>query len=135
MAVIPRCSKLRGLEKISLRSTGSNRALCYASYSVRANKIQLADTVPVNIGSVVLHGVLYSDTDIISPAGSDDGTRILAVNKKALSRSVTIWVACGVGNFKTIRDSVASGRVLLIKICGNAVTATPARSCQGPVRA
>lgn len=82
--------------------------------------------MPVHTSSVVCHTVRDSDAKSVSPAGSDNGTWQLAVDEEALLRTITIRVASGVGDFKTVRNSFTSGWVLLIKVGGNAVSVAPA---------
>lgn len=82
--------------------------------------------MPVHTSSIVLHTVRDSDAKSVSPAGSDNGAWQLAVDKEALLRTITVRVAGGVGDFKVVRNSVTSGRVLLVKVGGNAVSVAPA---------
>lgn len=80
----------------------------------------------MDASTIVLHVVGDGDAEVITPSCTDNRARVLAVDEQACLLVTTIGSTGSVGNRQAVRDSVASSRVLLIKVGGNAVTAVPA---------
>jgi len=126
---------LSSLERVGLGLSRGKWALGNTVDTIGANTVQLTNTMPVHTGSVVLHGVLDSDTDHITPGRLDDRTRVLAVDEQTRRAAIAIRVTRGVGDLEVIRDGVAGGRVFLVKVGSNAEAIAPARSSKGTIGA
>jgi len=124
--VVPRCAELRADEGVGGSIARSERALCNTVDTVGTTGVELTNTVPVHAGAVVLQGVLDGDGKSVTPVGLDGRSRVLTVDQITWLVSVAIHVAGGVGNFEVVRDSLASGWVLLVEVGGNAVSIAPA---------
>lgn len=72
---------------------------------------------------------------MISPRGSNDGSRILAIDKEAKTIAVTIRVAGRVCDGEFVVHSLSGGGELLVEIGGNAVTIFPACAAERSIRA
>lgn len=93
MTVVPRCAELGGQKGVGLSLSRSKRTFGDTVNTIRATAVQLTNTMPMDASSVVLHVVRYSDTECVTPVGSDDWTWILAIDKKTLLRVAAIRVA------------------------------------------
>jgi len=131
--VIPRSTELSGLELVGLRVARSNWAFCNSIDAIVADAVVLTNTVPVHRGTVVLHVVGDLDLEMISPRGSNGGSRILAINQKAEALAVAIRIASRVGDREFMVDCLAGRRELLVEIGGNAETILPALTAEWTV--
>jgi len=84
--VVPSGTELSGLEVVCLGLTRGKRALGDTVDTILDGAAQLAETVPVDGGTVGLHVVVDSDLKVVSPVGADKRTGVLAVDEEALAR-------------------------------------------------
>jgi len=122
------------------------QTLSNASHTILRVRAELADTMPVDTSSIPLHVVVDGNLDVISPVRLHQKSaeapprtarinthpyqrsRILSINQEALPFIPSIRITSAVRNSKGIISRDAGRRPLLIKICVNAVSVTPAVS-------
>lgn len=126
MTVVPGSTELGCLERICSTGAWRNRAFSKTADAIRSHAVELSDTVPMNTSAVVLKRVLDIDDDLVTPVSGDGGTRELIVDEVTLHVAIAIEVACCVSDLKVVGNSVSCSRVLQIKVCLDAVSATPA---------
>lgn len=98
MAVIPSVAVLGRVESVRVLFIVGDGTLCDAVDAIHFVGSQLADSVPVNRGSVVVVAVLYVDDDFITPACLNGRTRVGAIEGDtanlflAIGRQIGGWV-------------------------------------------
>ena len=135
VGVVPRRSILSGLEGVGVCISRSNWALRDARNTIGTAVVQLPQTVPVDGGSIVLHLVGDCHRDHVAPVGHNCRSRILIVNQQTYAIPMTVWVAGAIGDGELVRDRLAGGGVLVVKVCGDIEAILPARPCFRAVRA
>ena len=76
MAMIPRMAVLSCLEVVGIRVVRSNWTLRYAVHPVSLICVELTNTMPMDSGSIGLKRVGYMDSDVITPTGLNEWSRI-----------------------------------------------------------
>src|SRR2546430_17471340 len=102
MGMVPRSAVLSCLERVCLGVSGCQWAFGETVGAVLRVCVELADTVPVNAGTVVGQRVLDGDPDHVTPVGIDGRSRQLVVDEKTNAFTIAIWVAGCVGEFKGV---------------------------------
>jgi hypothetical protein len=109
MAVIPRGTVGRGLEFIDAGITWCETALGNTWNTILVVGIELADSVPVNRGSIVIQGIVNGDPDGIAPVANNSGARDLTVDGKSRSLG-SLEVPLNAGDCEVIFANSAGGR-------------------------
>lgn len=106
--MVPARAELRDLESIRLGIARSQSTLRDAVHAVLASRMVLSDTMPMDRGTIVLHRIFDVDDELVAPGRSNGGTRVLAVEEHANSRSVAVWITGAVRDLEVISHGVAS---------------------------
>ena len=133
VAVVPRGTELGGNEGVRSGLAWRNRALSDATNTIGVDAVQLSDTVEVDAGTVVLHGVLDVHNECVSPVAEKSWSGVLFVDKEALLETIAIRRTSRVGDFEVVGDCVTSGGVFLVKVCLDAVAVAPTGTGQRSV--
>ena len=82
--------------------------------------------MPMDTGSIGFHAVGDSNFNLVAPCSKDGWTGELIVDEHAGLVGIAVRVAVGLSQLELVRDGVAGGGSLLIKVGGNAVSVLPA---------
>lgn len=98
--MVPGCAELCSLQVVDLGCARCDRAFGDTVDTIVEVAAQLAETVPVNGGTVGLHVVLDGDLEVVTPVGTDQRTRVLAVDQQTTTAGgcAAIRVAGSVGD-------------------------------------
>lgn len=113
--MVPRRAILRAVESVGLGLTRSKCAFRDAIDSIHSRRIVLSDSMPVYRCAVVLHRIGDSDRKSISPAGSYNRSRQLAVDQETLLLMGTIRIAGRVGDLEVVANGVSCARKFLVE--------------------
>jgi hypothetical protein len=79
--LVPACAVLRSPELVLTRLARRNRALCNSRRSVLLARVQLAESVEMEAGTVVLKAVLHIYNDSIAPVSSKGWSWVNAIDQ------------------------------------------------------